>query len=193
MWEYKKILQYPVQTCGKNLRMAKNILTQYGGPDGELGASLRYLTQRYSVPHKEVRALLTDVGTEELGHMEMIAVIFGQLTEGATKDELIKAGLDGYNIEHGCNPFYINTSGQTFDTYVIGSKGDPRVDLYEDMAAEQKARITYENLIKMSDDERLNKTLIFLREREVVHFQRFGEGLRLVDDYYGTQKYFYAK
>lgn len=193
MWEYKNMLQYPVRTGGKNLRMAKNILTQYGGADGELGASLRYLTQRFSAPQKEVRAILTDVGTEELGHLEMVGVIFGQLTEGATKDELIKAGLDGYNIEHGCNPFYVNTSGQTFDTYALGSKGDARVDLYEDLAAEQKARITYENLIKMSDDELLNKTLIFLREREVVHFQRFGEALRLVDDYYSTDRYFYGK
>lgn len=189
MWIYNKFLEYPVQTSGKNLRMAKNVLTQYGGPDGELGASLRYLNQRYTMPLKEGKAILTDIGTEELGHMEMVAVIFDQLTYGATKEELIAAGLDGYNIEHGCNPFYINASGQTFDTYVLGSKGDARVDMAEDLAAEEKARITYENLIRMCDDEKLRNTLKFLREREVVHFQRFGETLRLVQEYYDIGKY----
>ena len=184
MWIYNKMLQYPVKTSGKDLRMAKNVITQYGGPDGELGASLRYQTQRYAMPVKEGKAILTDVATEELGHLEMVGAIFEQLICGATKDELIQAGLDGYNIEHGCNPFYIDTAGQTFNTVSFASKGDPVVDMYENLAAEQKARITYENLIKMTDDPLLKDTLRFLREREVVHFQRFGETLRLVQEYY---------
>ncbi len=190
MWVYNKFIQYPVKVSGKDLRMAKNVITQYGGPDGELGASLRYLTQRFNMPLKEGKAILTDIGTEELGHLEMIGTIFDRLTDGATKDEMIKAGFDGYYIEHGCNPFYINTAGQTFDTVGIGSKGDAKVDMYEDMAAEQKARITYENLIKMTDDPLLKDTLRFLREREVVHFQRFGETLRLVEEHYGSKKIF---
>ncbi len=133
---------------------------------------------------------VASVGTEELAHIEMIGNLFEQLIAGATKDEMKAAGFDGYFIEHGCNPFYINTSGQTFDTYSIGSKGDPIVDLYEDMAAEQKARITYENLIKMTDDPLLKDSLRYLREREVVHFQRFGETLRLAEEYYGSKKIF---
>lgn len=182
MWVYKKILQHPVTVSGKDVRMAKNILTQYGGADGELGASLRYLTQRFYMPLKEGSALLTDIGSEELGHLEMIGTIFSKLIEGATKDELIEGGLGGYNIEHGCNPFYIDASGVPWDAKYIGSKGNLEVDMYEDMNAEQKARITYENLIKMTDDPELKDTLRFLREREVVHFQRFGELLRLVQE-----------
>lgn len=182
MWIYKKMLQHPVTVSGRDLRMAKNVLTQYGGPDGELGASLRYLTQRFYMPLKEGTAILTDIGSEELGHLEMIGTIFSELVKGATKDELIESGLGGYNIEHGCNPFYVNVDGVPWSANYIGSKGDPEVDMYEDMAAEQKARITYENLIKMTDDPLLKDTLRFLREREVVHFQRFGEVLRLVQE-----------
>lgn len=132
----------------------------------------------------------TSQGTEELAHLEMVACLFEQLIKGATKDEMLKAGFEGYFVEHGCNPFYLNTGGQTFDTYSIGSKGDAVVDLYEDMAAEQKARITYENLIKMTDDPLLKDSLKYLREREVVHFQRFGETLRLVEEHYGSKKIF---
>jgi spore coat protein JC len=179
-----------MKVSGKDVAMAKTVLTQYGGPDGESGASLRYLTQRFTMPLKEGKAILTDIGTEELAHMEMIACLFEQLIKGATKDEMLKSGFDGYYVEHGCNPFYLNTAGQTFDTYSIGSKGDATVDMYEDMAAEQKARITYENLIKMSDDPLLKDSLRYLREREVVHFQRFGETLRLVEEYYGSKKIF---
>ncbi len=182
MWIYKKMLQYPVKVGYKDVRMAKNVLTQYGGADGELGASLRYLTQRYCMPSKEGTAMLTDIGSEELGHLEMVGTIFSKLIEGATKQELIDNGFDGYYIEHGCNPFYIDTAGNTFNTVSIGSKGDPIADMYEDMAAEQKARVTYENLIKMTDDPQLKDTLRYLREREVVHFQRFGEILRLLEE-----------
>lgn len=182
MWIYKKMLQHPVKVSNKDLKMAKNVLTQYGGPDGELGASLRYLTQRFNMPIKEGTAILTDVGSEELGHLEMIGTIFSKLTQGATKDELIESGLGGYNIEHGCNPFYVNVDGVPWTASYIGSKGDPVVDMYENMAAEQKAKITYENLIKMTDDPQLKDTLRFLREREIVHFQRFGEVLRILEE-----------
>lgn len=190
MWIYKKMLQRPVKVGGKDVQMAKNMLTQYGGPDGELGASLRYLTQRFYMPLKEGTAILTDIGSEELGHLEMIGAIFSELIKGATKDELIAGGLGGYNIEHGCNPFYVNLEGVPWTASYISSKGDPIVDMYEDMDAEQKARITYENLIKMTDDPDLKDTLRYLREREVVHFQRFGEVLRLLEDDKNTKKIF---
>lgn len=190
MWIYSKTAQRPVRVSEKNPQMAMNIITQYGGPDGELGASTRYLTQRFCMPLNEGKGILTDIATEELGHIEMVGEMFTQLISGATKDEMLKAGFDKYFVEHGCNPYYINTSGQTFDMVAVGSKGDPIVDLTEDMAAEQKARITYENLIKMTDDPLLKDSLRYLREREVVHFQRFGETLRLVEEYYGSKKVF---
>ena len=142
------------------------------------------------MPLKEGTAILTDIGSEELGHLEMIGTIFSKLVEGATKDELIESGLAGYNIEHGCNPFYLNVDGVPWTAAYIGSKGDAEVDMYEDMDAEQKARITYENLIKMTDDPLLKNTLRFLREREVVHFQRFGEVLRLVQEDKARKKVF---
>lgn len=190
MWLYKKMLQHPVEVSGKDLRMAKNVLTQYGGPDGELSASLRYLTQRFHTSLKEATATLTDIGSEELGHLEMVGTIFSKLTEGATKDELKEYGLAGYNIEHGCNPFYLNVDGVPWTAAYIGSKGDTEIDMYEDMDAEQKAKLVYENLIKMTDDPLLINTLRFLREREVVHFQRFGEVLRLVQEDKARKKLF---
>ena len=171
--------------------MAKTIITQYGGPDGELGASLRYLTQRYYMPLKEGAAMLTDIGTEEIEHLEMIGTLYSQLIQGATKDEMIEAGLAGMHTEHGCNPFYVDASGVPFNTVSFTTKGDPEVDMYEDMAAEQKARITYERLIQLTDDPLLKDSLRFLREREVVHFQRFGEILRLLQDNKCCKKVFY--
>lgn len=190
MWIYTKMTQRPVEVSGKDVRMAKLVLDAYGGKDGELGASTRYLTQRYCMPIKEGKAILTDVGTEELGHMEMVGAIFEQLTRGATKQEMTDAGFDAYFTSNGCNPFYVDPSGVAFSEYAIGSNGNPVADLTEDMAAEQKARITYENLLKFTDDPLLRGTLKFLREREVVHFQRFGEALRLVNEHYDTKKYF---
>ncbi len=190
MWVYSKTLQRPVSVSEKNPKMAMNILSAYGGPDGEAGAGTRYLTQRFCMPIKEGKGILTDIGTEEIGHLEMVGELFTQLISGATKDEMIAAGFDKYYIDHGCNPFYINPSGQTFDSYALGSKGDPVTDMYEDMAAEQKARIGYENLIKMTDDPLLKDALRYLREREVVHFQRFGETLRIVEEYYNDKKCF---
>jgi spore coat protein JC len=185
MWVYQKKLQYPMKVSGKDLRMAKNILTQYGGANGESGASMQYLNQRYSMPYDEGKAILTDIGTEELAHMEMVATLYDMLICGATKDEMIKAGFDNRYIEHRCNPAYLNSGGVPFN---VGKEtvatGNPVVDLYADMAAEQRAKTTYENLIQMTDDPLLKDSLRFLREREVVHFQRFGETLRLIDEKY---------
>jgi spore coat protein JC len=185
MWIYQKKLQYPMKVTGKDIRMAKNILTQYGGPNGESGASMQYLNQRYSMPYDEGKAILTDIGTEELAHMEMVATLYDMLICGATKDEMIKAGFDGRYIEHRCNPAYLNAGGVPFN---VGKEtvatGNGVVDLYADMAAEQRAKTTYENLIQMTDDPLLKDSLRFLREREVVHFQRFGETLRLIDEKY---------
>lgn len=188
MWIYEKKLQHPVRVSGKDVRMAKNVLTQYGGSDGEVGAALRYLNQRYTMPLNEAKGLLTDIGTEELAHMEMVATLFKKLIAGATRDELIAAGFDGYYVEHDCNPFYVDATGNPWTASGIQAKGDPIADLYEDMAAEQKARVTYENLIKMSDDPLVKDTLRYLRAREVVHFQRFGETLRLVYDWKDRKK-----
>ncbi len=188
MWIYEKKTQIPVKVSYKDVRMAKNVLEQYGGADGELSASLRYLTQRYAMPVNLGKAVLTDIGTEELAHLEVVATLFSKLIEGATKDELVAAGFGSYYIEHGFNPFYVNANGVPHTVTYIQTKGDPIVDMYEDMAAEQKARITYENLIKMTDDPAVKDVLKFLREREVVHFQRFGETLRVVEDYMGSKK-----
>jgi len=185
MWIYEKKLQYPMKVSGKDVRMARNILTQYGGPNGESAASMQYLNQRYSMPYKEGKAVLTDIGTEELAHMEMIATLYEMLLCGATKDDFIKAGYDGRYIERKCNPHFLNTDGDTFN---LGKEtvttGNPEVDMYANMAAEKRAETTYENLIQMTDDPLLKDSLRFLREREVVHFQRFGEVLRLIQEKY---------
>lgn len=188
MWLYEKKTQYPVKVSYKDVRMAKNVLEQYGGSDGELGASLRYLTQRYAMPINQGKAVLTDIGTEELAHLELVATLFGKLIQGASKEELKEAGFGAYYIEHGFNPFYVNGNGVPHTVASIQTKGDPVVDMYEDMAAEQKARITYERLIKMTDDPCVKDVLRYLREREVVHFQRFGETLRVVEEYMDTKK-----
>lgn len=190
MWIYEKKVQYPVRVSCTDVRMARNVLTQYGGADGEVGAALTYINQRYTMPIDEAKGLLTDVGTEELAHMEMVATLFRKLIQGATKDELIKNGFDGYYVQHECNPFYVDTAGVPWTASYISAKGNPVADLYNDMAAEQKARVTYENLITMTDDPLVKDTLRFLREREVVHFQRFGETLRLVEEWSNRKKYY---
>jgi len=190
MWVYEKKLEYPVRVSGPDPKLAKTIITQYGGPDGELAASLRYLTQRYAAPINEAKATLTDIGTEELAHMEIVGAIFWKLIQGATKEQIMEAGLDPHYVDHGCNPFYVNGSGDSWDAKYIQTKGDIIVDLYEDLAAEEKARITYERLIQLSDDPLVNDTLKFLREREVVHFQRFGETLRITQEWKERKKFF---
>ena len=178
MFEYSKKLQYPVKIARPNPALAKFIITQYGGPDGELGASLRYLSQRYAMPCPELRGLLTDIGTEELGHLEMIGAIVHQLTREMTPEEIKKAGYENYFVDHTAGVYPTSASGSPWNAAGIGVKGDVISDLTEDMAAEQKARTTYDNILRLSDDPDVNDVIRYLREREVVHFQRFGEGLR---------------
>lgn len=180
MWKYVKTLQYPVNIKKKDLKMAKYLVTQYGGANGELAAALRYLNQRYSMPDDKGKALLTDIGTEELGHIEIICAMVHQLTKGATVDELEQVGLGGHYSEHGYGLFPTNADGETFDVKYINTTGDPIADLSENMAAEQKARAVYENLINLTDDKDVIDVLLFLRQREIVHFNRFKE---LYEDY----------
>ena len=182
MFIYEKKLQYPVKIANPNPRLAKVIISQVGGPDGELGASMRYLNQRYSMPFKELKGLLTDIGTEELGHMEMVAAIIHQLTREMSTDEIIRSGLDTYFVDHTAGVYPTAASGFPWSAASMQVKGDVLADLNEDLAAEQKARVTYDNILRLSDDPDVNNVIRFLREREVVHYQRFGEGLRLAMD-----------
>ena len=183
MWLYEKKLEYPVRIKNPNPAMAKIIITQYGGPDGELAASLRYLSQRFAMVTPQAIATLNDVGTEELAHLEMVGSMVHQLTKGASLEELKDAGLEAYYSDHDKGIYPVNASGVPFTAAYIQSKGDPIVDLTEDLAAEQKARATYEYLLHFADDPDVIEPLKFLREREVVHYQRFGEALRIVQDY----------
>ncbi len=178
MFIYQKKLQYPVKIANPNPALAKFIITQYGGPDGELGASLRYLSQRYSMPYPELKGLLTDIGTEELGHLEMIATIVHQLTRKMTPDEIKNGGFEAYFVDHTAGVYPQFASGTPWTAATMQVTGDVISDLSEDMAAEQKARTTYDNILRLSDDPDVNDVIKFLREREVVHYQRFGEGLR---------------
>lgn len=183
MWSYEKKLEYPVRIKNPNPEMAKIIITQYGGPDGELAASLRYLSQRFSMITPQAIATLNDIGTEELAHLEIVGSIVHQLTKGASLEELKKAGLEAYYSDHDKGIYPISASGVPFTAAYIQSKGDPIVDLTEDLAAEQKARATYEYLLNFADDPDVMEPLKFLREREVVHYQRFGEALRIVQEH----------
>lgn len=182
MFVYEKKLQYPVRIKRPNAALAKIIITQYGGPDGELGASLRYLSQRYAMPYPELKGILTDIGTEELGHLEMIGTIVHQLTRNLTIDQIKEGGFDTYFVDRTVGIYPQAASGTPWSAATMAVKGDPITDLMEDMAAEQKARTTYDNILRLSDDPDVNDVIRFLREREVVHFQRFGEALRLVTD-----------
>lgn len=188
MWVYDKKLEYPVKINKPDPRMAKLILTQYGGPDGELAASLRYLSQRFSMVTPEAKATLNDIGTEELAHLEMIGAMVKQLTQNASLEEIEDSGMAAYYVDHDKAVYPANAAGVPFTAAYLQSKGDPRTDLYEDMAAEQKARSTYEYLLNMADDPDVIGPLKFLREREIVHFQRFGESLRHVQDYLENKK-----
>ncbi len=179
MFIYEKKLQYPVKIARPNPKLAKVIISQVGGPDGELGASMRYLNQRYSMPYDELKGLLTDIGTEELGHMEMVAAIIHQLTREMSSEEIIRSGLDTYFVDHTAGVYPTAASGFPWSAASIGVKGDPISDLNEDMGAEQKARVTYDNILRLSDDPDVNDVIKYLREREIVHYQRFGEALRL--------------
>ena len=182
MWYYVKTLQHPVNLKSKDLRMAQLLISQYGGPDGELSAALRYLNQRYSMPTNKSKGLLTDIGTEEMAHVEMIATMANQLMENASIDEIKAAGLDGHYVDHGKALFYTDATGNPWTATYIQAKGDVIADLHEDMGAEQKARATYEWLINLTDDPDIKEILGFLRDREVVHYQRFGEALMDVQD-----------
>lgn len=182
MWYYVKTLEYPVNLKSTDLRMAKLLVSQYGGPDGELAAALRYLTQRYTMPTNKGKALLTDIGTEELAHVEIMGTMVHQIMENASIDEIRAAGLDGHYVDHGKGVFYNDATGNPWTATYIQAKGDVITDLTEDMAAEQKARATYEWLMNLTDDVEIKKILGFLRSREVVHFQRFGEALVDVQD-----------
>ena len=177
MWYYVKTLEYPINLKCNDLNMAKLLITQYGGPDGELGAALRYLNQRYTMPTNKSKGLLTDIGTEEMAHVEMLGTMVYQLMENASIDEIRAAGLAGHYADHGKALFYTDATGNPWTATYIQAKGDVIADLHEDMAAEQKARTTYEWLINLTDDAEVKKILGFLREREVVHYQRFGEAL----------------
>ena len=182
MFVYEKKLQYPVRITNPNPRLAALIISQYGGPDGELGASLRYLSQRYSMPYPELKGLLTDIGTEELGHLEMIGTIVHQLTRNLSEKDLKTAGFDAYFVDHTAGVYPVAASGAPWNAASMAVKGDLIADLTEDLAAEQKARVTYDNILRLSDDPDVNDVIKFLRAREIVHFERFGEGLRLAKE-----------
>ena len=182
MFMYQKKLQYPVRIKNPNPTLAKIIISQYGGPDGELGASLRYLSQRFSMPYPELKGLLTDIGTEELGHLEMIGAIVHQLTRNMTVEQVKAGGFADYFVDHTAGVYPVAASGAPFNAACLAVKGDVIADLTEDMGAEQKARVTYDNILRLSDDPDVNDVIRFLREREVVHYQRFGEALRLASE-----------
>ena len=182
MFIYEKKLQYPVKIARPNPKLAKVIISQVGGPDGELGASMRYLNQRYSMPYDEQKGLLTDIGTEELGHMEMVAAIIHQLTREMSSEEIIRSGLDTYFVDHTAGVYPTAASGFPWSADSMAVKGDVLADLNEDLAAEQKARVTYDNILRLSDDPDVTNVIRYLREREIVHYQRFGEGLRRAMD-----------
>ena len=191
MFVYEKKLQYPVKIATPNAKYASIIISQYGGPDGELGASLRYLSQRFAMPYPELKGLLTDIGTEELGHLEMIGAIVHQLTRKLSYDEIKRGGFDTYFVDHTTGVYPTAASGLPWSAAEMQSTGDTIADLMENMAAEQKARLTYDNILRLVDDPDVRDVIKFLREREIVHFQRFGEGLRIATEKLNS-KNFYA-
>ena len=179
MFVYEKKLQFPVKIKNCNPKLAAVIISQYGGPDGELGASLRYLSQRFSMPYPELKGLLTDIGVEELGHLEMVGAIVHQLTRNLSDEQIKTAGFDTYFVDHTAGIYPQFASGTPWTAANMQVKGDVICDLTEDLAAEQKARVTYDNILRLSDDPDVNNVIRFLREREIVHFQRFGEALEM--------------
>ncbi len=191
MWIYEKKLQYPVKIKNPNPNTASLIVSQLGGPDGELGASMRYLNQRYSMPYGKVVGILTDVGTEELAHLEMISSMMYQLTRNLTPEQIAASGMDKYFVDHTTGTYPTAASGFPHTCATLQVKGDPIADLNEDLAAEQKARVTYDNLLRLVDDPDVKDALRYLRQREIVHYQRFGEALRNVRDHLDS-KNFYA-
>ncbi|MFQ8602213.1 MAG: manganese catalase family protein [Anaerovoracaceae bacterium] len=190
MWTYEKRLEYPVNIKNPNPAMAKFIISQVGGPDGELAASQRYLSQRYSMPYNQAKATLTDVGTEELAHLEMVSAIIHQLTRNMSVEDVKAAGMEAYFVDHTAGVYPQAAAGFPFDALSFASKGDAITDLVEDMAAEQKARTTYDNILRMVDDPDVIDPIKYLREREIVHFQRFGETLRIVQDNLDSRNFY---
>ncbi len=182
MFVYEKKLQYPVRITRPDPAMASRIISQYGGPDGELGASLRYLSQRFAMPTGELKGLLTDVGVEELGHLEIVGAMVYQLTRNLSCEDIKKAGFDAYFVDHGTGVYPVASAGMPYTAASMQSKGDPITDLHENLAAEQKARTTYENLLHQADDPDVIDVLRYLRQREIVHYQRFAEGLQMVQE-----------
>ena len=191
MFIYDKKLQYPVKIAKPNPQLARIIITQYGGPDGELGASLRYLSQRYSMPFDELKGLLTDIGTEELGHLEMIGAIVHQLTRNLKDDQFRDPAFAPYFVDHTTGIYPNSAAGTPWSAATMQVKGDPITDLTEDLAAEQKARSTYDNILRLSDDPDVNDAIKFLREREIVHFQRFGEAIQLLREKLNQKNVYY--
>lgn len=190
MWSYEKQLQYPVRIKNTNPRLASAIISQYGGPDGELGASLRYLSQRYSMPFDDAKGALTDIGTEELGHLEMIGSIVHQLTRDLTPEQAKAGGFEAYLVDHTTGVYPQAAAGFPWSAGSMQVKGDPITDLHEDMAAEMKARTTYDNILRISDDPDVNDVIRFLRAREIVHYQRFGELLVRTQDRLNEKNFF---
>ena len=190
MWSYEKQLQYPVRIKNTNPRLASAIISQYGGPDGELGASLRYLSQRYSMPFADAKGALTDIGTEELGHLEMIGSIVHQLTRDLTPEQAKAGGFEAYLVDHTTGVYPQAAAGFPWSAGSMQVKGDPITDLHEDMAAEMKARTTYDNILRISDDPDVNDVIRFLRAREIVHYQRFGELLVRTQDRLNEKNFF---
>lgn len=190
MWTYEKKLQYPVKIKNPNPKLAQIICSQLGGPDGEIGASMRYLHQRYSCTNDKITGILTDVGTEELAHMEMVAAIIHQLTRNLSPEELVGTPFAAYFVDHTAGIYPVAASGVPFDMKYIASKGDLLTDLHEDLAAEQKARTTYDNILRMVDDPDVREPIKFLRAREIVHYQRFADALRLGQDDLDAQNFY---
>ncbi len=190
MWIYEKKLQCPVNIKKPDAKLAKMILSQVGGPDGELGASLRYLNQRFAAPYDKTKAILTDIGTEELGHLEILSAIIYQLTRDLTPEEIDKGGFAPYFLDHTTGVYPAGASGEPFTCAYFQSTGDPITDLHEDLAAEQKARTTYDNILRFTYDSDVREPIKFLRQREIVHFQRFGEALRITTDNLNSKNYY---
>ena len=190
MFQYEKRLQYPVRIKNPNPKYASIIVSQLGGPDGEIGASLRYLTQRIAMPYDEVVGILTDVGVEELGHFEMVSAILYQLTRNLSYDEIKKSGFDTYFVDHTTGIYPVAASGYPYTEAQFQSKGDILADLNEDLAAEQKARVTYDNILRLVDDPDVCDAIKFLRAREVVHYQRFCDALGIAQDKMNSKNFY---
>ena len=190
MWSYEKRLQYPVNITTTNPKLAMVIMTQLGGPDGEKGAATRYISQRYSMPYSNVAGLLTDIGTEEMAHEEIISAIVHQLTRNLTAEQIEGTPFANYYVDHTLGVYPASATGEPWTAAYIQSKGDPITDLHEDLAAEQKARTTYDNILRLVKDPEVCDPIRFLRERELVHYQRFGEALRSVQERLDSRNFY---